>query len=295
MSHPEPASLDIPVPGGQLRALAWGTGSKLAVALHGISGSAMSWRAVGGAMPDGWTLVAPDLRGRGASGGLPGPYGFGRHADDLAAVVEYLGVTPAVLAGHSMGAYVALLASDARPELAARLILIDGGLPLPVPEGADLDAVLDVTLGPAIARLSQTFSSTAAYVDFWRAHPAFAGHWTADAEAYVRYDLTGADGSFRSRVAEDAVREDGRELLSSEPRLTAALDRLASPVTLMTAPAGMFGAPPGMLPAELVASWQRRAPQLRPQLVPDVNHYTVLFDPAAVAVVIRALTGAAGG
>src|SRR6478672_1564888 len=75
-----------------------------------------------------------------------------RQARDVVAVLRHFGgsrVRP-VLAGHSMGAYVALLARDAHPELVRRLVLVDGGLPLPVPDGTDLDAVLDATLGPAI-------------------------------------------------------------------------------------------------------------------------------------------------
>ena len=54
-----------------------------------------------------------------------------------------------ILAGHSMGAYIALLTRDANPQLVRRLVLVDGGVPLPVPEGIDLEAVL----GPALARL----------------------------------------------------------------------------------------------------------------------------------------------
>ena len=114
----------------------------------------MSWQAVARQMPPGWTLAAPDLRGRGHSRDLPGPYGLDRHAADVTAVLRHFGGRP-VLAGHSMGAYVALLAHDAHPELVRRLVLIDGGLPLPVPDGLDLDAVLDASLGPAVARLGR--------------------------------------------------------------------------------------------------------------------------------------------
>jgi hypothetical protein len=39
--------------------------------------------------------------------------------------------------------------------------------------------------------------------------------------------------------------------------------------------------------------WAERVPQLRPQLVPDVNHYTILFDKQAAATVVRAITTAA--
>ena len=280
--------LDVPVDGGDLRVLLWGTGRRVAVAVHGITGSGMSWQAVARQMPPGWTLAAPDLRGRGKSCDLPGPYGLEQHAADVTAVLRHFGGRP-VLAGHSMGAYVALLARDAHPRLVRRLVLIDGGLPLPVPEGADLDAVLYATLGPAIARLRQTFPDTEAYLDFWREHPALFDNWTADVEAYCRYDLTGEPGRLRPRAAEDAVRTDGREVLA-EKVFVDALSRLTEPTPLLYARAGMFGEPPGLLPPEVIAAWQERVPPLRPQVVPDVNHYTIVFDKAAAAAVAAAMT-----
>jgi lipase len=283
--------LNVAVDGGDLRVLLWGTGKRVAVAVHGITASGMSWQAVARHMPPDWTLAAPDLRGRGHSRDLPGPFGLDRHARDVVAVLRHFGGRP-VLAGHSMGAYVALLARDAHPELVRRLVLVDGGLPLPVPDGADLDAVVDAALGPAIARLGQTFPSTEAYLDFWRAHPALAGHWTADVEAYVRYDLIGEPGQLRSRCTEDAVRADGREVLAEKP-LAEALQRLTRPTPLLTAPAGMFGAPPPLLPPEVVTAWTERVPALRPQVVPGVNHYTIMFDKEGAAAVSQAIRAAA--
>lgn len=283
--------LDVPVDGGELRVLQWGTGRRVAVAVHGITASAMSWQAVARQMPPGWTLAAPDLRGRGHSAHLPGPYGLERHAADVAAVVRHFGGSGArpVLAGHSMGAYVALLAHDAHPNLSRRMVLVDGGLPLPVPDGVDPEVALEASLGPAIARLRQTYPSTEAYVEFWRAHPALADHWTADVEAYARYDLTGAPGAMRSRVAEEAIGVDSRDVLIGKP-IAEALGRLTQPTPLLTAPAGFFGEPPGLLSPELVSSWAERVPQLRPQLVPDVNHYTIVFDRQAAAAIVRAIT-----
>lgn len=283
--------VNVPVDGGDLRVLLWGTGKRVAVAVHGITASGMSWQAVARHMPADWTLAAPDLRGRGHSHDLPGPYGLDRHARDVAAVLRHFGGRP-VLAGHSMGAYIALLTRDAHPELVRRLVLVDGGLPLPVPEGTDLDAVLDATLGPAISRLRQTYPDTEAYLDFWRAHPALAGHWTADVEAYARYDLVGENGQLRSRAAEDAVRADGRDVLAEKP-FADALSRLTKPTPLLTAPAGMFGAPPGLLPPEVIAAWHERVPALRPQTVPGANHYTILFEREAAAAVSQAIRAAA--
>ncbi|MDF3288749.1 alpha/beta hydrolase [Streptomyces silvisoli] len=276
------AELHIPVGDGSLRALRFGTGPRLVLAVHGITGSAMAFRAVARQLPEEYSLFALDLRGRGGSAGLPGPYGLGRHADDVRRAAELLGVEDKLtLVGHSMGAYVALRAAAAWPELFDRLLLVDGGLPLPTPPGADPDRVLDATLGPMLGRLGRTFDSAAAHLDLFRAHPALGPYWNEDIEAYVRADLTGADGSWRSRVSVDAVRADGRDLLTSSARVAADLERLSLPALLVYAPLGMFDRAPGLLPTGLVARWRDRVASLRTELLPGCNHYTiVLGEPA---------------
>jgi lipase len=283
--------IDVPVEGGDLRLLVWGSGKHVAVVLHGITASAMSWQAVARHMPSGWTLAAPDLRGRGHSRDLPGPYGLERHVADVTAVLRHFsgsGVRP-VLAGHSMGAYVALLTRDANPRLVRRLVLVDGGLPRPVPDGVDPAASLEATLGPAMSRLRQAYPDTDAYLDFWRAHPALADHWTPDVEAYARYDLIGEPGHLRARAIEDAVRADTHDIVMEKP-FADALGHLNKPTPLLTAPAGLSGEPPGFQPPDLVAEWRERAPNLRPILVPDVNHYTIIYEGKGAAAVVRAIT-----
>jgi pimeloyl-ACP methyl ester carboxylesterase len=180
----------------------------------------MSWRAVARHLDDAsMTLWAPDLRGRGASAGVGGPFGLERHAHDLLAVADHLGLDRVVLAGHSLGAFVAVLAAVVRPEQVERVVLVDGGLPLQLAvEGVDPDAVLDAALGPAIQRLDQTYPSFAAYEALWRQHPAFAQNWSHDIEAFVRYDVTEtADGGLRSRVVADAVRSAVADALAHAP------------------------------------------------------------------------------
>jgi pimeloyl-ACP methyl ester carboxylesterase len=269
-------SLEFPVDGGVLRGLGFGTGARPVLAAHGITASGMSFRAVARHLPDGWRLVAPDLRGRGASADTPGPYGIDRHAADLCQLAEHLDAGPVALAGQSMGAYVALRAAARRPDLFDRLTLIDGGLPLPVPAGADLDQLLDASIGPALARLRHTYPSEQAYLDFFRAHPALADAWNDDVEQYVRYDLTGPPGALRSRAGEEAVRQDGRDLLASAESFGTDLVGLKVPVLL--------------LPAPLVEHWRQQAPGLRTELVEDTNHYTILLDDRAGATIARRIT-----
>lgn len=188
---------DVEVPGGAMRVARFGTGPRVIVAVHGITASLMSWTGVARHLPTEWSLVAMDLRGRGHSAGLPGPYGLPRHAEDVNLVARSVGAEAGiVLVGHSMGAYVTALAAAGHDY--ARVVLVDGGLPMPLPAGADPDAVLESTLGPAIDRLSRNFPTADAYVDFFKAHPGFAGAWSAEAEEYVRYDASGPQGAVRS-------------------------------------------------------------------------------------------------
>ncbi|HEX4815483.1 MAG TPA: alpha/beta hydrolase [Nonomuraea sp.] len=267
-----------------------GSGGRTVIAVHGISASLMAWGAVAGRLPQGWTLVAMDLRGRGHSTGLPGPYGLPTHAEDVLRVADHVGAGPdAVLTGHSMGAYVAALAA-AQHDF-ARVVMVDGGIPFPpLPEGVDPDAHLAATLGPALARLRQTYPTAEAYVEFFKAHPAFAGHWSDDVEAYVRYDLTGPEGALRSRVVAEAVRQDGRWLNTAQAEAGAALEAIKAPISLLRAPRGLLDQEVGLLPDDLTAPWTARLPNLRDELIPDCNHYTIMFDDRCAATVVDRLT-----
>ncbi|SDJ15224.1 Pimeloyl-ACP methyl ester carboxylesterase [Nonomuraea jiangxiensis] len=273
-----------------LRIATFGSGPRMIIAVHGISASLMAWAAVARKLPDGWSLAAMDLRGRGHSADLPGPYGLPRHAEDVLRVADHVGAGPdAVLTGHSMGAYVAALAAAKRDF--ARVVLVDGGLPFaPLPEGTNADEALAAVLGPALARLRQTFPTEEAYVDFFKAHPAFAGHWNADVEAYVRYDLTGPEGALRSRVAADAVLQDGRWMYLESERIAAALASIKSPLSLLRAPRGLLNQDMGLLPDDLALPWVSRLPGLTDETVPDCNHYTILFDDRCASTVAARLT-----
>jgi len=287
-----PTSVSFDVTGGALHGLRFGTGPRTVLAVHGITASAMAWPAVAAALPEDWSLVAVDLRGRGASRDLPGPYGLGVHAGDVAEVASVLRKAGdgLVLLGHSMGAYVSVLAAAERPDLFDRVVLVDGGVPLPLPEGADPDEVLAATLGPALERLRTTYPSVEAYVEFFRAHPALGPSWDDTIEDYVRYDALETESGVRSRALDEAVRADGRDLLLAGPALDEGLRGTRLPTTLLVAPAGMFGQPPGLLPADAVAAYDAAVPALTVETVAGTNHYTILFRAEAARRVAEIVT-----
>lgn len=94
------------------------------VLVHGLGGTAASWRHVAPHLADVARVIAYDVRGAGGSETTPGPYTLDLLADDLGALLDTLGLTTAVVAGHSMGATIALLAASRQPERIAGVIAI---------------------------------------------------------------------------------------------------------------------------------------------------------------------------
>jgi pimeloyl-ACP methyl ester carboxylesterase len=282
--------------GDTLPVLTFGDGPNLVVAVHGITATARRWPPVARQLSPEWTLVAPDLRGRGAAAGLPGPYGLRRHAEDVCALVRSRQAdSGAVLVGHSMGGFIALLAAAAEPALFRGLVLVDGGLPFPPPpEGVSIDDVLAATLGPAIDRLSKTFASEQAYLDFFHAHPALTADWNDDIANYARYDLTGPSGALHSAVVGDAVREDGRDVLMLAADYLAAWDDLRVPTVLLRAPRGMFGQVPGIITDEIVAEATRRRPDIPIETLDEANHYTIVLTDRFAAQIAHHIEAAGG-
>jgi lipase len=272
-------SLDVPVRGGQLRVGVWGPEGgdvPTILAVHGVTASHRAWPMVAAALP-GVRVVAPDLRGRGRSAGLPGPYGMPQHADDLAAVLDALAVRRAVVVGHSMGAFVSAVFAHRHADRVRSLVLVDGGLPLAAPEGLTGDALVYAILGPAAERLAMTFPDRASYRAFWRAHPAFGDGWNDTMAQYVDYDLVGEEPTLHPATAYAAVAEDTAELHAG-PSLMAALDALAHPTVFLRAPRGLMNELPGLYSPDQVAGWSDRLAGLRVVEVDDVNHYTIIMS-----------------
>jgi lipase len=268
--------LAAPVRGGTLAGGIWNPDAEgpPLLAVHGITANHLAWLLAAEAMPD-TRIVAPDLRGRGRSSGLPGPFTLDDHADDLARVLDALGIDRTPVAGHSMGAFVAVRLAVRHPDRVESLVLVDGGLPVPLPEGVPPDELPAVVLGPALARLRMRFATPADYEAFWKQHPAVGPWWNAAFADYIAYDLVGEEPDLHSGVDPEAVSVNALELDGSAGYADA-LQELTLPIDFVRAPRGLLDGPPLYDPA-VVAEWRERMPVVRFHEAHDVNHYTVLM------------------
>jgi len=291
-------STDIEVRGGRLRVGIWESADLTAdspaertvLAAHGVTSSHLAWALVAERLvaAPGTRFLAPDLRGRGASAGLPGPWGMDTHADDLAAVIEVFGRAD-VTAGHSMGGFVAVVAAHRHPDTLGDLVLVDGGVPLPRPAGVPIETMVQAVLGPAAQRLAMTFSDHAAYRQLWRAHPAFAGAWSPAVQDYVDYDLLPGPDGWHSASRFDAVAQDSAEL-GEGGSVDAAWSAMTRVPTFLRSPLGLLAEPPGLYPPVALERFAAEHQGFRWDDVAGTNHYTLVLGPRGADRVSAAVT-----
>lgn len=95
------------------------------VLIHGFPLCRAMWHAqVVALVPAGYRIITPDLRGFGESEAASAGYGMEQLADDIAALLDHLGIKRAVVGGMSMGGYVLHALLDRHPEKVSDAIFI---------------------------------------------------------------------------------------------------------------------------------------------------------------------------
>lgn len=115
----------VTVDGTRIRYVDAGQGSAV-VLIHGLAASLYSWRyTIVPLEQAGFRVIAFDNRGFGFSDKPAHGYANAAYAGLLFGLLDSLGVTDAVLVGHSMGGAIAAEAALMRPERARGLVLVD--------------------------------------------------------------------------------------------------------------------------------------------------------------------------
>ncbi len=225
------------VPGGRLAVERFTSGREPVLAIHGVSSQRRLWNWLRAADP-GLGLVAPDLRGRGDSADVAGPSSMSRHAADMVAVLDRLGLAAVHVCGMSMGGFVAVELATAYPGRVKSLILVDGGFPMAAPPGLTPEA-LPVVFRDRLSRLDREWASVRDYAEFFVARTAPlldpADPLLLD---YLAHDLSGR----RVRLSAEALIADAADIFFG----TSKWQQLQVPARLLTAE---WSTGPGSAPA----------------------------------------------
>ncbi len=109
-----------------------GSGEKLALLLHGFPEFWYSWKNQLANVPEGYTYVAPDLRGYNLSDKPSdvSDYEIEKLVGDVLGLIKHFGKEEAAIIGHDWGAGVAWATASRHPEVVSKLVCMQ----VPPPE-----------------------------------------------------------------------------------------------------------------------------------------------------------------
>ena len=279
----------VPVKGGEIAVFQYGNGSGDPVLLiHGVTSSNRAFQLFADALiARGKAPFAVDLRGRGDSNNLPGPFGMKQHAQDMAAVIDHFSWTQPDVIGHSMGAFVAAALVGLYSEKVGDVVFADGGVPLPMPPGMTVEQIMPFVLGPAMTRLAMEFENKEAYRNYWKPQAAFVKGWSAILDEYVDYDLRGKKASTNPQ----AVEEDSRDLFGDD-LIVKSLQGLQKPAIFIKAERGLQNEEGGLYPMPVLEAVLPAYPMLKLEFLADCNHYDMFLEATGAEKVAHIIYGA---
>jgi len=196
----------IAVPGGEMAALEFGPAARPldVLFLHANGFNAATYRSILSPLADRLRILAVDQRGHGRTTLPAVPFAtnvWREYGNDLLALLEALGETPTVLAGHSMGGTACLLAAAERTDAARQLVLFD---PVIItPERAALlgeEGMKSSPLALGALKRRATFADRQAAFDGYKGRGAFRS-WSDEMLADYLADGLVEDGDGQMHLA----------------------------------------------------------------------------------------------
>ena len=253
-----------------------GTGAPAFVLVHGGLCDARDWDRLVPLLAADHAVLVTDLRAHGRSTGDVASFSVERCAVDLHALIDALGLAPAILVGHSFAARIVAETAQCWPKLVAGLVLLDGSRAVGgyaaapsalQPMRASLADAVAATIGPHLTgadreRVAATMLS---------ASPALMAASVAEIE---RWDRTRADAVFAALppdlpvLALQSTYHD-----QATPRRSLAVDGRGSPYLDF-----LRGA----------------VPQIETRILPGTGHFAMLERPDDIAEALLGFAAAIG-
>ena len=234
------------------------TAGKTVLLIHGLGWDHSVWRfQIGPLVECGWRVVAPDLRGMGATDRPAAQWTIDDYVADLVALLDRLGMDRVVLAGFSLGGMIAAAIAVAHPDRVAGMFMAAASVSSSVEGRVAIEAMLALalTLGPAAFAEEQ---AGAIWHPEWTAtHPEEVARFIAWRTAM---DQPALHRAFRSSYGVD-LRRGLKELRMPARIIAAAVDPFVS-VDILRATAALI---PG---ADFV-------------VIPDTGHMAPIERPEA--------------
>lgn len=116
--------------------------------LHGAMGSGSDWKFIFNEIPEGYRLIAPDLRGHGGSTNPSGSFSFRQCGDDVLRLLDQLNIPSCKALGLSGGGITLLHMSTAEPHRIERMVLVSAPPYFPAQTRHAMKHFSEAVIGP---------------------------------------------------------------------------------------------------------------------------------------------------
>jgi pimeloyl-ACP methyl ester carboxylesterase len=237
-----------------------GSGAAI-VFIHGHSMDRRMWKyQVPAVVEAGYRAVTYDVRGHGQTDAPANGYTWDNYENDLAALLDHLGIEAAHVVACSMGGGVAMAFVLANPKRALSLTFVDSALP-----GFGYDASLGEEMGAMKTALQS--GGHEAFAAIWLQHPFFEG---VRRQPQLLAELREQVLAYPAREYQADYAGEGKY---KQPDMTKKLDKIRAPALVVV---GEHDSPDFGVIAEILAANINRA---RLEVFPGAWHLPSMEQP----------------
>lgn len=277
-----PGEREFRLPALTIAGLEWGpSDGRPVIALHGWLDNAGSFDLLAPELP-GWHILALDAAGHGSSDSRSADSGYNIWQDlgDVLEVADTLGWDRFDLLGHSRGGAVAMLFAATFPERVARLMLIEGGLPIigaAAEAPVNLRQVLERSRELAGRRGGRVYADRAQAIE--ERVNGFSPVSTEAAEILARRSLLSVPGGWQWQA--DQRLKAGSEMRLTRELLGAFVDRVTMPAICVLAEDSPFAE------LEIYIEMLARFPDIEVHRIPGRHHLHLEGAAGTIAELLR--------
>lgn len=177
-----------------------GKNDVLIIFIHGLTGNYLQMHHFQAHFKDNYDTLSYDLSGRGDSTIQSRQTNIHQHTEDLLQLMDSLDYGKFILAGYSMGGYIALDAAGQSDKI-ERVVLLDGG--------GVANENTSILVLPSLGRLEKSFESSDDYLDMMKqSYGALGVDWSPIMDQVIHHEIHEVNGAIHPKSDYTLTKQD---------------------------------------------------------------------------------------
>lgn len=177
-----------------------GKNDVLLIFIHGLTGNYLQMHHFQEYFKKTYDTLSYDLSGRGDSSIQTDPTNIHQHTEDLLQLIDSLDYDKFILAGYSMGGYIAL-DTAAQSDKIQKVVLLDGG-------GVANEDTSNLVI-PSLGRLEKSFDSSDDYLDMMKqSYGALGVEWSPVMNQVIAHEIHKVNGAIHPKSDYKLTKQD---------------------------------------------------------------------------------------